>query len=292
MAPTAEQLDALSIERGLHPELVRDSLDPEHLPKFERVGELNFLILRAYPLNAVSGDRVGDTVQELTQKIAVFYTNDWVLSLHRTPIRGLERLHAELTSEIDRTPPAASVARVMGGIFDVVMASYEPPIEVLQDQLEALERHVFGDNGQGSFEMSQAYLLKRRAAVIRRMLRMTQDLVPRSLSSFESQSSVIQDLRESAEHLYLSAEEAGEGVNSLLELHLLLASHRTNEVIRVLTIFSVFLLPLTVITGIYGMNFRVMPELVHPWGYPLTLLVMLLVTALVYFWLHRRGWLR
>jgi magnesium transporter len=75
-------------------------------------------------------------------------------------------------------------------------------------------------------------------------------------------------------------------------MQLALASHRTNEVVRVLTVFSVFFLPLTFIVGVYGMNFRYMPELTQRWGYPAVLAFMGLVTLMIYLWFHRRGWLR
>ena len=67
-------------------------------------------------------------------------------------------------------------------------------------------------------------------------------------------------------HFY--ADELLEDVNNLLHMQLSLASHRGNEVMRVLTIFSAFFLPLTFVVGIYGMNFHYMPELTQPWGYP------------------------
>jgi magnesium transporter len=91
-------------------------------------------------------------------------------------------------------------------------------------------------------------------------------------------------------HAY--ADELLEEVNSLLSIQLALASHRTNEVVRVLTVFSVFFLPLTFIVGIYGMNFDFMPELRQRWGYPAVLAGMGAVTLAIYLWFRRRGWLR
>jgi magnesium transporter len=91
-------------------------------------------------------------------------------------------------------------------------------------------------------------------------------------------------------HFY--ADELLEDVNNLLSIQLALASHRTNEVVRVLTVFSVFFLPLTFIVGVYGMNFQYMPELHKRWGYPAVLVGMGLLTLVIYLWFRKRGWLR
>ena len=75
-------------------------------------------------------------------------------------------------------------------------------------------------------------------------------------------------------------------------MQLALASHRTSEVMRVLTVFSVFFLPLTFIVGVDGMNFHYMPELRARWGYPAVLGAMALVTLAIYLLVPQRGWLR
>ena len=80
-------------------------------------------------------------------------------------------------------------------------------------------------------------------------------------------------------------------VTNLLNMQLALAAHRTNEVVQVLTIFSAFFLPLTFIVGIYGMNFEHMPEITHPLGYPVVWIVMIAVSAAIWSWFRRRGWM-
>jgi magnesium transporter len=77
----------------------------------------------------------------------------------------------------------------------------------------------------------------------------------------------------------------------LFNIYFSVSSQRTNEVIRVLTIFSVFFMPLTFVAGIYGMNFEFMPELRQQWGYPGVIGLMALITLGIYFWFKRKGWL-
>jgi magnesium transporter len=82
-----------------------------------------------------------------------------------------------------------------------------------------------------------------------------------------------------------------DNINHLLNVYFSAASQRTNEIIRVLTIFSVFFLPLTFIVGVYGMNFDFMPELRWRLGYPGVLLLMAAVTIVIFLWFKRRKWL-
>jgi magnesium transporter len=83
-----------------------------------------------------------------------------------------------------------------------------------------------------------------------------------------------------------------EMVSMQMEVYLSAVSHRLNEIIRVLTVISTIFIPLTFITSLYGMNFRYMPELSSPWGYPAVLLAMGGLAALMVLWFWRRGWLR
>jgi magnesium transporter len=80
-------------------------------------------------------------------------------------------------------------------------------------------------------------------------------------------------------------------VNNLMNLYMSLSAKRTNEVMRVLTVFSVFFMPLTFIVGVYGMNFKFMPELSWRLGYPLVMIFMAIVTIIIYFWFKRKRWL-
>jgi magnesium transporter len=72
---------------------------------------------------------------------------------------------------------------------------------------------------------------------------------------------------------------------------LALSSHRTNEIMRFLTVVSLFFFPLTFIVGVYGMNFRFMPELEWRYGYALVWFVMLTVSILIYWKVRTKGWL-
>ena len=82
-----------------------------------------------------------------------------------------------------------------------------------------------------------------------------------------------------------------EDVNNLMGLYMSFSAQKTNEVMKVLTVFSVFFMPLTFIVGIYGMNFEFMPELKWTFGYPLVLMLMIVVATGIYLWFRKKNWL-
>jgi magnesium transporter len=82
-----------------------------------------------------------------------------------------------------------------------------------------------------------------------------------------------------------------EMITSLQESYLSLSNLKLGETMKYLTVFTAALMPLTVITGIYGMNFEFMPELKQRWGYPLVLATMALVAGVVLVFFRRKGWI-
>lgn len=291
--PSPAELEQLAKTYSLPQTAVQDCMDAEHLPKYERLGALSFFIFRAYDESCV---HEADTVQELTRKIAIFRSDAFLITIHRKEQPYLASVKQKWSMGSYVPNPLAQIwSDLVYGVFN----SYERPIDEAFNALELLEMSVFEAQGAQPFEIKEGYFLKRKSSVFKRMLRVTQDLLPKMSIEFESGSHKQQDMRELAESYYFYSDELMESVNSLLNLYLSLASqrtneasHRTNEVVRVLTIFSVFLLPLNVLTGIYGMNFDYMPELKWPIGYPLVLLTMIGVVIGIYLWFRRKGWLK
>jgi len=77
----------------------------------------------------------------------------------------------------------------------------------------------------------------------------------------------------------------------MLDIYLSSVSNRMNEVMKVLTIIATIFIPLTLIAGIYGMNFRYMPELESSWGYPMVYIIMLAIGAVMLVYFRRKKWL-
>jgi magnesium transporter len=289
-APTADELDKVARDYSIPPHAIADCLDSRHLPKFENLENISFLILRAYDLDSAHD---ADTVQELTRKIAIFYTDTILITVHRKEQPYIQALKHKWKANSAADSPRL-IGHILHDITRAVLLSYAPAIDEAFTNLERLEIDVFGAQGARPFEIKEGYYLKRKASVFKRMLRASTDQLSKINDSLSKKglSHHQQQLREIAESSNFDADELVENTNSLLNLHLSLASYRTNEVVRILTIFSVFLLPLNLVTGIYGMNFENMPELKWYHGYPFALSLMITIVSVTFLYFKRKGWLK
>ncbi len=290
--PTAEELEEIAARYGIHPTSVQDCLDPEHLPKYERYGETTFIILRAYDEQA---DERSESVQELTRKVAVFFGDDFLITVHRKDQPYLTRLREDYAfvragGEAGEGQTAIW-PQLLVDLTNAVISTYAKPLEYSEEQIHSFETSLFSTQRVTRL-LRDIYHVKQRISTMKRMLWYTLNVVQQMKPVSAGSTPLYQDVRENAESWYLYSDELLEDANVLITLQLSIASHRTNEVVRVLTIFSVFFMPLTFIVGIYGMNFEYMPELKQRWGYPAVWGVMLAVTLTIFLWFRRRGWLR
>jgi len=283
MAPERDELVALAKEFGFHAMSVEDCLDPWHLPKQERFGETTFVILRVYDDRAKPGAR---TVQELTRKIAIFYRADLVVTIHRADLPMVAAIRDRCAAGDAPKAPHTLLGRLFNGALD----SFDPPLDKADEEVDALEDQLFTSRRR-SPKLVAIHDLKRRVNVIKRLFWQTNVVMQRLEPPTEKAEVVFQDVKENAESYFFYADELLDQINSLLGIHVAIGSQRTNEVMRVLTVFSAFFLPLTFIVGIYGMNFVHMPELAKEWGYPAVLIMMAGVAGAIALWFRRRGWL-
>jgi len=291
--PTVEELGELARVYGLHSTAVRDSLDPEHLPKFEQFDTHVFAIIRAFDERSA---RTCATVQELTRKVAIFSGPTFLITIHRTEQPWLAAIEARQLTEPARNGKEGLHSLLLTQVLNGAVNTYAQPMEAIEVRIDAFEELVFGgrDADAHAFaeDLREIHVLKRQVTLIKRLLWRTLEVVQRMSPSTGRAASLFRDVQENVESSHFYADELLDDVNTVLNVQFALAAHRTGEVMRILTVFSVFFLPLTFLVGVYGMNFDFMPELRSPWGYPGVLAGMGLVTLGIYLWFRRRGWLR
>lgn len=292
--PTREELESVARTHGLQPTAVKDCLDPEHLPKYEQFDTHVFVILRAFDAES---ERTCGTVQELTRKLAIFSSPTFLITIHRTEQAWLTALEARLEAEAaSKAGKEGLQAYLLTQVLNGAVDTYLPPMEAIEAQVDAFEELVFGgrDADARAFaeDLREVHVLKRQVTLIKRLLLRTLDVVQRLSPGTGRAATLFRDVQENIESSHFYADELLDDVNTVLNVQLALAAHRTGEVMRILTVFSVFFLPLTFLVGVYGMNFDFMPELRSRWGYPLVLAGMGGIVLAIYLWFRRRGWLR
>jgi len=280
--PSEEELNNIANQYGIHEAFVVDVLQPEHLPKYEPIGNTSFFILRYFSAK----EKIDlDTIQGLTNKIAIFQTNDLVITIHRLEVEFINDLKINLVD----TGQCKGIFHLLNRLINAVFHSYEAPALRLAKEVDFYESQTFLKQNPPPI-LRGLYHVKRQIEVCRRLLILSKDILER-IDSPEQQNPHTRDTRDLYIRVLTLLETMSENTNHLLTLYFSISAQKTNEVIRVLTLFSVFFMPLTFIVGIYGMNFEFMPELGWKLGYPGIILIMVIVTIIIYQWFRRKGWM-
>lgn len=279
-APKRNELNHLSAELNIPNRILINALDPEHLPKYESFDSAAVVYLRVVD----NSKKNASNIQDLTTKITIIITDKILITIHRLDHPFLKELR-ESSVENETT-----LKDLIKKIITSSMDTYDEPLTQLETRMEIFEETIFVNNKSLNI-IKEGYYLKRKASAIRKILKFSNDI----LSGLQSRPDFIwrdfHGLRESIDRNLFYTEDLLENVTGLLNLHISLATQKTNEVMRVLTVFSIFFLPLNFLAGVYGMNFEYMPELHHPGGYFYLLALMTLISLLIFYWVYRKGWL-
>ena len=280
--PSTEEIDSISKEYNLHYQLVRDCMEPTHLPKYDLVDGVNFLILRYF--KHVSDTKMA-TIQELSNKIAIFYTKDFLITIHKEPVQFL----SSLQNKIFEKEKCSGSEEVVTKILWHALETFDDPAQRLSEQVDFYENHILLKNISNE-QIEALYYIKRQASVSNKILLLMAEPI-NHIRTLPKDDPALQDVKD--QHLKISTlyNQILEDVNNLMGLYMSFSAQKTNDVMKVLTVFSVFFMPLTFIVGIYGMNFDFMPELRQKWGYPGVLILMAIITIIIYQWFKRKKWL-
>jgi magnesium transporter len=170
------------------------------------------------------------------------------------------------------------------------LESYDDPAGRLSEQVDFYENQVMLKRTSEDY-MERLFYIKREASVAHKVL--TLMVEPINHIFVQKREKVeLQNVRDQHLKMQTLYGQVLEEVNNLMNMYMSYQAQRTNDVVKVLTLFSVFFMPLTFIAGIYGMNFDFMPELRQRWGYPAVLGVMALVSLAIYYYFRRKEWLR
>lgn len=271
---------------NIHPLLLEDVFNTEQRPKIEDLGSYVFLLIK----HLVYEEESENTSIE---QLSLVLGPDYVLSFQETdrsvfgPI--LERLRTESARIRSRGADFLIYA-----LLDVVVDNYFVVLEKLGDRIESLEEELTENPDQALLRRIQH--LRRDLTFVRRSTWPLREVIA-ALERRESdlvKDSTILYLRDVYDHTVQAIdtiETLRDTLTGMLDLYLSSVSYRLNSVMKVLTIIATVFMPLTFIAGVYGMNFKNMPELEWEWGYPFVLFAMLAIAVSMLGYFKAKKWI-
>ncbi|HEU5038250.1 MAG TPA: magnesium/cobalt transporter CorA [Nocardioides sp.] len=283
--PSQDEVHEVAEVFGLHPLAVEDAVKAHQRPKLERFGDMVFLILKT--LWYVDAD---DAVE--TGEIAMFVGDNFVVSVRHGHGNELHTAREQLESsrQVLNNGPGA----VLYAVLDRVVDEYLDVVDELVVDVDEIEASVF--SATRTYDTARIYVLKRELSEVRRAVLPLRDPLLRLASgdvpAVPEQATPF--FRDVSDHLARAAETV-DSLDALLstafEAYLAQISVQQNDDMRKISAGAALVVVPTLIAGIYGMNFRHMPELGWTWGYPFALALMAAVATGLWVLFKRSGWL-
>ena len=282
--PEPAELAEMEAEFGLHELAIEDATRGHQRPKIEEFGDSLFVVMHVPQLR--DGDiHVGE--------LDVFVGRNYVLSVRHRFEPGFQaaRLRAEAEPELLRT----GAGFVLYALMDDVVDRYFPLVDALEVELEKIEVRIFTQD-LASATLRELYDLKYRLMVVRHAVEPLIDVLHKLYGGRVPSMCVgVQEyFRDVHDHL-LRVSQQLDGLRDMLvtamSVNLSTVNMATTEITKRLAAYAALVAVPTLIAGIYGMNFKFMPELQQPWGYPLALGIMVAIDSFLFWRFRKAKWL-
>ncbi len=271
---------------GLHPLVMEDILNTDQRPKIENYGEDLFIVLKMLSYDEKKGEISAEQVSLVLRSNAV--------------LSFTEKEKGAFTPIQERLRNGKGRLRKMGAdylaytLLDIIVDHYFAILEKLSEKIEELEEKLVTNPTTPILQKIQN--LKREMIFLRKWVWPLREVI----SSLErGESSWIQEgtrfyLRDVYDHTIQvmdTVETFREVLSGMMDIYLSSINNRMNAVMKVLTIIATIFMPLTFLAGVYGMNFKHMPELEWQWGYPLLWVFMILIAVFMLISFRKKKWL-
>jgi magnesium transporter len=284
--PERDVLQKVQQQFGLHDLAVEDAYNAHQRPKLELYEDSLFVVLRTAHMSASSRHlEFGET--------HIFLGRNYLVTVRHGSIRS----HIGVRQRCESTPHLLSKGPgyVLYALMDFVVDQYLPVVQQIEEEVEELEETIFGgaDSGHAT---SRIYQLKRELLSLRRavtpLVEVCNRLMRFDLPHIPEDTRVyFRDVYDHIVRLNETIDAQRELLTTALEAHLSLMSHAQNEHMKRITAWAAMIAVPTMIAGIYGMNFKHMPELNWNYGYHLSIVVMAGACVALYVGFKRSGWL-
>jgi magnesium transporter len=283
--PSADEMDLVRRQYGLHPLAVEDALNPRQLPKVDVYGKQLFVVARTAALGQGEEIVYGQT--------AFFLGKDFIISVRFGSNRAHTDLRRDLEADAERLSEGPDY--VLHAVLDFIVDGYLPIADALEEVAQAIEESAidaFPEPGTIRRIFRLRRQLRRYERVIGPMEEMVERLVQADLPTIDPSARIwFRDVLDHVRRAMARMRGLKETLAAIVETASLLEQHRQGEMTRQLAAWAAILAVPTAIAGIYGMNFDYIPELKWHYGYFFVWTLILGVCGGLYLRFRRIGWL-
>lgn len=284
-APSEAEIALLREEFGFHPLAIEDATRPHQRPKVDNYGSYYFVVFYCLDVDE-------QTREFCTTPIYLFIGQNYLVTVHNEPIAALQdtlRRWRAPDSSLDQ-----DVGSLVYGLLDAVVDDYFPMIDLIADRVDELEDSIFSNFDERALQ--EIFQLKKDLLQLRRVVAPERDvlnvMLRREIRVFDQNDvTYLQDVYDHIVRTTDAIDTYRDLLSSALDSFLSMQSNRLNQIVKVLTITSIVLMSSALVAGIYGMNFRYMPELEWRYGYAWALGLMATIAGGTYIFFRRIGWL-
>ncbi|MCK9684768.1 magnesium/cobalt transporter CorA [Scleromatobacter humisilvae] len=282
---TPEEMATMQAEFDLHPLAVEDSLHGHQRPKVEEYGDTLFAVVHTVEMTP--------TDQITTGEVDIFVGPKFVLSVRNRSNQNLlqVRERSEREPQLLRHGPAF----VFYALLDAVVDRYFPIIDRLETELEELEDQMF-DPGTSQSNIQRLYELKRESGVVRHAVTPLIDAVHKLFSGrvptvCENNREYFRDVFDHLLRMNGSLDNLRDTIGTAIQVNLAMVAIEESVVNKRLAAWAGIFAVISAFAGIWGMNFKNMPELEWHYGYPMALATIAIVCVILYRQFKKSGWL-
>jgi magnesium transporter len=270
---------------GVHPLVLEDVMNVGQRPKVEQYDNYLFVVLDVLRFGA------NGTLEE--EQVSLLLFDNLLISVEERESSTFKLVEERLHAQVSRMRQQG-VDYLAYALVDAAVDYFFPTLETIGEEIDEVEDVLLEKPDRESFQ--ELHRIKRGLLRIRKASWPLREMVG---AMTRTDSALVRDgtrvwLRDVYDHtvqIIDIVETFREMTQELVDLYLSSVSNRMNEIMKVLTVIATIFMPLTFIAGVYGMNFARMPELAWRWGYPMVLVVMVVVAGGMVWMFRRRGWL-
>jgi len=282
--PEPSELDEMQEEFGLHELAVDDARHGHQRPKIEEYGDSLFAVL--HTVEVKDNDLV-------LGEVDIFVGPNYILSTRRKTEKGFSDVRARCEREPELLRNGSGY--VLYALMDAVVDRYFPVLDALETELESIEERIFG-HGMARSNIESLYSLKQRLMQLKHAVdplmeavgKLTGGRVPQICAGMRE---YFRDVLDHLQRLHASIESIRDMLTTAISVNLGMINLNETEVTKKLAAWAAIIAVPTLIAGIYGMNFKNMPEYDLTYGYPIALALMIGTDLVLYFWFRWIRWL-